>query len=103
MKLIDMVDFVFSKNAGPFLITFDVLFKDEASYRMALRSGVFEREKLAPLFNVSPDRIVSIYPYDAAWVIKFTMSRQVSSGTFGDNSVFGSQQWAPLIDLEIPD
>jgi hypothetical protein len=36
-------------------------------------------------------------------VIKFFMIRDVSSGDFGDRPVFGAQQWAPRIDLEIPE
>lgn len=103
MKLIDMVNFLFSKNAGPYLITFDVLFKDDETYDHAKRSGVFNKENIARLYQVAPERIVSIFEYDAARVIKFTMTRDISSGDFGDRTVFGSQQWAPLIDLEIPD
>lgn len=103
MKLIEMVNFLFSKNAGPYLITFDVLFKDDASYEHARQSGVFNKETLARLYRVPPERILSIYEYDAARAIKFTMIRDISSGDFGDRSVFGSQQWAPLIDLEIPE
>ncbi|MBI4279778.1 MAG: DUF4387 domain-containing protein [Armatimonadetes bacterium] len=103
MKLIDMVNFLFSKNAGPYLITFDVLFKDDACYEQGRRSGIFNKETLARLYRVPPERILSIYEYDAARVIKFTMIREISSGDFGDRTVFGSQQWAPLIDLEIPE
>ncbi len=103
MKLIDMVNFLFSKNAGPYLITFDVLFKDDAAYERARRSGVFNKDTLSRLFRVTPDRIYSIYEYEPARVIKFTMLREVSSGDFGDRTVFGAQHWAPLIDLEVPD
>ena len=103
MKLVDMVTFLFSKNAGPYLVTFDMLFKDKGSYDRACRSGVFTRATFASLYNVSPDRILSIYEYDAAWMIKFTMVRDVSCGDFGDRSVFGAQMWAPLAELDVPD
>ncbi|MBI4183848.1 MAG: DUF4387 domain-containing protein [Proteobacteria bacterium] len=102
MKLIDMVTFLFSKNAGPYLVTFDMLFKDKESYDRACRSGVFTKETFAGLYGVPVERIRSVYRYDAARMIKFTMIRDVSCGDFGDASVFGSQQWAPLIDLEVP-
>lgn len=101
-KLIDLVNFLFSKNAGPYLITFDVLFKDETSYERGRRSGVFTKERLAAIYKVPPTRILSIYEYAAARAIKFTMIREVSSGDFGDSTVFGSQQWPPLIEVEIP-
>jgi hypothetical protein len=101
-KLIDLVQFLFSKNAGPYLITFDAIFDDTESYRRVRDSGVFTKERIAELYKVPVERILSIYPYDAGRVIKFTMVRDISSGDFGDRSVFGSQMWAPLISLEIP-
>jgi hypothetical protein len=79
------------------------VFPDDARYRHVSESGVFTKESLATLFNVPVDRILSIYEYDPGRIIKFTMIRKRSSGDFGDRSVFGSQQWAPLIDLEVPD
>jgi len=101
-KLIDEVQFLFSKNAGPYLVTFDAVFSDDASYRKVRDSGVFKSETLARLYHVEPDRIISIHAYDAGRVLKFTMLRDVSSGDFGDRTVFGSQLWAPLVSLEIP-
>lgn len=101
-RLIDLVQFLFSKNAGPYLITFDAIFGDDASYARVRDSGVFTRERLSRLFNIPSSRILSLYDYPAGRVIKFTIVRDISSGDFGDRSVFGSQMWAPLIDLEIP-
>jgi hypothetical protein len=101
-KLIDEVQFLFSKNAGPYLVTFDAVFASDEPYRRVRDSGVFTKERLARLFNVAPERILSIYSYDAGRVLKFTMVRDVSSGDFGDRTVFGSQLWTPLISLEIP-
>lgn len=102
-QLIDMVDFLFSKNAGPYLITFDIMFKDREAFQRAWDSGTFTKESMAELYKVSVDRILSIYAYPAGRAIKFSMIREISSGDFGDRSVFGSQYWAPLIDYEIPD
>lgn len=102
MKLIDLVTFLFSKNAGPYLVTFDILFKDQDSYDLACESGVFTRETFADLYKIPVERIISTYRYDAARMIKFTMIREVSCGDFGDRSVFGAQQWAPLVDFEVP-
>jgi hypothetical protein len=102
VPLSEMVTFLFSKNAGPYLITFDILFKSRHAYELAKSSGVFKRETFARLYKVSPERIISVYEYDAADMIKFTMIREISSSDFGDASVFGSQQWAPLLDLPVP-
>lgn len=101
-RLIDLVQYLFSKNAGPYLITFDVIFGDDDSYRHVCNSEVITKERMAALFKVPIGRILSVHQYDAGRVIKFTMIRDISSGDFGDRSVFGSQMWAPLINLEIP-
>jgi hypothetical protein len=100
-KLIDLVQFLFSKNAGPYLVTFDAVFDNEDAYRRVCDSAVFTKERMAALFKVPTERILSVHRYDAGRVIKFTMIREISSGDFGDRSVFGSQWWAPLISLEI--
>jgi hypothetical protein len=34
--------------------------------------------------------------------IKFTIYRLKPSGSAGDGDIFGAQQYAPLLDLEIP-
>jgi hypothetical protein len=101
-KLIDLVEFLFSKNAGPYVITFDAVFKDDAAFDLVRGSGVINRATLARIFNVPEGRILSIHDYPAGRVIKFNIVRDISSGDFGDRSVFGSQLWAPLISLEIP-
>ena len=101
-RLIDLVEFLFSKNAGPYVITFDAVFKDRASFELARDSGVFNKTTLAKLFNVPESRILSIHDYPAGRVMKFNIVRDISSGDFGDRTVFGSQLWAPLIDLEVP-
>ncbi len=102
-KLIDMVRYLFSKNAGPYLITFDVVFENEDDYNRVCQAKIFTRDKITELFNISPERVLSIYEYDAGRVIKFTLIREISSGDFGDSTVFGSQLWAPLIEVEVPD
>lgn len=102
VPLKELVTFLFSKNAGPYLITFDILFKNRNAYMQAKASKALNRETFARLYKVAPERIISVYEYDAADMIKFTMIRDISSSDFGDRSVFGSQQWAPLLDLSIP-
>ena len=101
-QLIDLVEFLFSKNAGPYLITFDVVFKDDATFEMVRRSKVFNKARIAELYRVPESRVHSIHEYPAGRVIKFNLIRDISSGDFGDRTVFGSQLWAPLITLEIP-
>ena len=40
--------------------------------------------------------------FDPARAIKFTIRRTLASGSPGDGDIFGSQQYGPLLGLEIP-
>ena len=91
-----------SKNAGPDKITFDVIMKDRSAYDAVRRSGILSRESIQRLFNVPPERISDHVEFDPALAIKFTLYRTVPSGSLGDPDIFGSQQYAPLLGLEVP-
>lgn len=91
-----------SKNAGALLVTLDVIFEDEATYRRVRDSGIITADLIATRYGVSANE-VSIIPYDVAYAIKITIPRRVPSGHFGDTDVYGAQQHAPLLDIEIPD
>ncbi|HNV60919.1 MAG TPA: DUF4387 family protein, partial [Rhodoferax sp.] len=39
---------------------------------------------------------------EPAFAIKFTIYRLRPSGSAGDGDIFGAQQYAPLLDLQIP-
>lgn len=91
-----------SKNAGPFELTFDIMFDDPAVYERVKRSGAICHELFARLYGITIDRVLGVEPFDPALSIKATIVRPVSSGTVGDSDVFGAQQHAPLLDVEIP-
>ena len=40
--------------------------------------------------------------YDAANAFKATLPRLVPAGDIGDTDVYGAQQHAPLLDVDIP-
>ena len=46
--------------------------------------------------------LMACYLHDAGMGIKITYLRSVSSGTAGDRDVYGAQQHAPLLNLEVP-
>lgn len=98
----DLAKTIRSKNAGTDRITFDIIFSDEENYKKVCESQVITRESIAKLFNISEDRITDFVQFDPAYAIKFTIARQAPSGSPGDGDIFGSQQYAPLMDIEIP-
>lgn len=92
-----------SKNAGVDKITFDVIFADRAAYERVKRARVLTRDTVAALYRIAPARICDFVEFDPANAIKFTIYRLQPSGSPGDPDIFGSQQYAPLLDLEVPD
>jgi len=101
-RLYDIAKVLRSKNAGALLCTLDMMFEDEATYRRVRDSGAITPQTIAGLYGVS-DNEVSVIPYDVAYAIKVTIPRLVPSGHPGDTDIYGAQQHAPLLDIEIPD
>lgn len=100
--LAELTNVLRSKNAGALLVTLDLMFEDDATYERVRDSGVLTDTLIADLYSVSQNE-VSIIPYDVAKAIKITVPRLVPSGSFGDTDIYGAQQHAPLLTIEIPD
>jgi hypothetical protein len=90
-----------SKNAGPFELTIDVVFDDAEMFRRVKDTGVLCPELFARLYNVKAEHVL-FTPYDAAFAFKATLPRLVPAGEFGDTDVYGCQQHAPLLDVDVP-
>ena len=90
-----------SKNAGPFELTIDVVFEDADTFRRVAATGVLCPALFARLYNVSAEHVL-FTPYDAAFAFKATLPRLVPAGDFGDTDVYGCQQHAPLLDIDLP-
>lgn len=103
MKLIDADAIIRSKNAGPFRITLDVIFKNRRQFEAMERSGLWSRENLADLYHLRREDIIECLVYEPALAFKCTYQRAVSSGAFGDTDIYGSQEHLPLYSLEIPE
>lgn len=101
-KLKDLAKVCKSKNAGPFEVTIDVMFETREIYDRVVKSGVINEALFAKLYGVDAKDVLYT-PYPAALALKGTIPRRVSSGDVGDTDVYGAQQHAPLLDVEIPD
>jgi hypothetical protein len=102
IPLSDLADIVRSKNAGPFRITFDILFSDPARYRMVRDSGSLTRESVAKTYGISPSDITSFFEVDMASAIKVTIRRPRTQGGFGESDMYGCQQHVPLLSIAVP-
>ncbi|WP_114970645.1 DUF4387 domain-containing protein [Rhodoferax ferrireducens] len=101
-KLHELAKTIRSKNAGVNKITFDIIFREAAQYERVKRSGAINRASMASLYGIPLERISDFVEYDPGNAIKFTIYRLRPSGCAGDGDIFGAQQYAPLLDVEIP-
>jgi hypothetical protein len=101
-KLSEVAKTIRSKNAGVDKITFDVIFPDRATYDRVRDSGILSRAAVCRIFAVDPALISDQVEFEPALAIKFTIYRRMPSGSPGDADVFGSQQYGPLLDVEVP-
>jgi uncharacterized protein DUF4387 len=101
-KLSSLAKVVRSKNAGVDKITFDIIFADRGTYERTLRSGAITKASVARLYAIPETRISDFVAFDPGCAIKFTVFRSRPSGSPGDPDIFGAQQYAPLLDVEVP-
>jgi hypothetical protein len=100
--LTDIAAVIRSKNAGPYELTFDIIFKNRKHYSAVKASGFFTEERIARLYAVPASAVRKIIYFEPALALKITMAREKVSGSVGDTDVYGAQQHGPLLGLKIP-
>lgn len=102
VKLSDLAKTIRSKNAGTDKITFDIIFTDESKYEHVKKSQVLSKQSVAQILNIPIQQVSDFVEYDPAYAIKFSILRLRPSGSAGDGDIFGAQQYAPFLDVEVP-
>lgn len=102
MNITEMAKVIRSKNSGPFKLTFDIIFKDRALYNRAKDSNAITTGLVSNLYNISEEKVVALAWYDQGKALKITIRRPIPSGSPGDTDVYGCQQHAPLLGIDIP-
>lgn len=100
-RLADLATVIRSKNAGPFELTFDIMFDRRETYEAVKASGAITAERVASLYGVSHNEVLVCRAYDPALAFKITVRRPVGSGDPGETDVYGCQQHMPLTALEV--
>ncbi|KAF2637851.1 hypothetical protein P280DRAFT_457567 [Massarina eburnea CBS 473.64] len=103
----DLASVLRSKNAGPFELTFDVMFKTEEQYYLVKEAGFLNAASMANLFGLKEEEIVWSGFFDQALAWKTTIPRlfrgkKQGNGGFMENDVHGSQKYMGLFDMELP-
>jgi len=101
MKLKDIARVIRSKNAGPFMLTLDILMPSLESFNAVKASGALNVDVISRLYHMPPEKIRIIH-YRPGLAIKITLPRRVPSGDVADTDVYGAQQHTPLLGIEVP-
>lgn len=100
-KLGELASLIRSKNAGPFELTFDIMFDDRESFQRVKDSNALTRQVIGDLYQV-PLEDVKFFVVPEALAFKASIPRPRFQGDVLDSDGHGGQQFAPLVDIEIP-
>lgn len=98
----EIAKMVRSKNAGPFEITFDVIFKTKEDFEAVRATGVLTKQLVSQLYGV-PTQLISTFGYfDLVNAVKITFPRPRTQGSVGETDMHATQQHVPLANVMIP-
>lgn len=97
-----------SKNAGPFEITFDVMFAFDDEYRLVKESGILCAATIAQLCGIKEEDVVWSGFFDQALAYKATIPRLQrgkvqGNGGFMESDVHGSNKYLDLFYYPLPE
>jgi hypothetical protein len=98
--LFELCSLIRSKNAGPFVLTFDLMFSSRENYERAKRSQPLTKRRLAEIYRQREEDITVVY-HDHALAIKASMPRPIFQGELQDADCYGGQQYVPLLEIEV--
>jgi hypothetical protein len=100
--LADIASIVRSKNAGPYELTFDVMFPNDEVYQKVKDLNLLTADTIAKLYKIPVERVIASVFFDQARAYKATIIRPAVSGGFAETDTHGSQQHIPLMYLSLP-
>jgi len=101
MKMKEIASVIRSKNSGPYELTMDLMFPNDEVFEKVVASNVINRERIAEIYQLKAEEVLSIVVFPKARAIKATIVRPMASGALGERDVYGAQQHAPLMDLDV--
>jgi hypothetical protein len=90
-----------SANAGASWLTFDIVFADVERLQAVWDTQVVGAALFARLYQLDADS-VRVFRCDAINTIKVTIPRRSGMGGPDETDFDGVQQFAPLLDIDVP-
>ena len=100
-KLAELAKILRSKNAGAFVVTFDIMFANREVFDEVQATGVINAGLFARLYSV-PEEQCRLVEFPLAAAFKCSIPRPIPAGDVGDTDVYGCQWHGPLLGVEIP-
>ena len=97
-KLVQLVENIRSKNAGPFWLTIDIFCGSKSAYDRVC-SGL-STSRIAHLFEISEAK-VKRFELNSLKVIKFSLPRPYVQGSLKDRDMHGATWSALIAELSI--
>ncbi|NLH02527.1 MAG: DUF4387 domain-containing protein [Clostridiales bacterium] len=97
----DIAKVIRSKNAGPFEVTMDIIFKTKEDYEEIKNRGIITKELISKLYNIPIEKIITFAYFDAANAIKITLPRPRPQGSIGETDMHAAQQHVPLMKIPV--
>jgi hypothetical protein len=98
-KLTEVASVIRSKNAGPYELTLDIIFKDRETYEEVVAQKAINAQLISRLYHITESDILELIAFDPASAIKITIRRPRVAGDVGETDVYGAQQHAPLLGI----
>jgi len=97
----ELAKLIRSKNAGPFMLTYDVMFDDPAIYARVRDANVITPESISRLCS-QPVDVIEVYWVEAALAVKVSFPRPAIQGSLDDTDMHGGQQFCQFLGVEVP-
>jgi hypothetical protein len=97
-RLGDYCKLIRSKNAGPFMITFDFMFDGADSYRRCIDEKWLTPQLFVDVYGVQLSEVM-FFECEDITSIKVSFPRPVGQGDLGDSDMHGGQMFGPLAGM----
>lgn len=101
IPLIELAEVIRSKNAGPYELTLDIIFTSRQAYERVVGADIINARLISQLYGIPESDVLELVHFAPAAAIKATIRRPCVAGDLGDSDVYGAQQHAPLLTLQL--
>lgn len=96
----ELCSIIRTKNAGPFEMGIDLIFKDKEIYKKVKESKQITATLIANIYKIPKDDIKVFYWFDEGNLLKVTIPRK-AAGSPGEHDLYGDQQHVPLLSINL--